>query len=40
MKNETYDHENTNSEIDEKDLYEIDKLILGDNYNELRKRSF
>ena len=31
MKNEIYEHQNTDSEIDEKDLYDIDKLSLDDN---------
>ena len=40
MKNKTHEHKNTDSEIEKKELYELDKMNLGDNYKELRKRAF
>ena len=40
MKFETHEHGNTEGEIDEKYLHEIDKLSLDRNYKEWRKRAF
>ena len=34
LKSETHDYKNTDSEIDDKELYELDKLSLDDNYIE------
>ena len=40
MKNETHEHENTNSEIDEKYIYELDILSPDEIYKEWRKGAF
>ena len=40
MINETHEHENIYSEINEKELYEIYKLSLDENYKEWHKRAF
>ena len=32
MKNETYDNENNNGEINGEEMYELDKLSLDENY--------
>ena len=34
MEIETQEHENNDSEINEKELYEIDKMSLGEDYNQ------
>ena len=39
-KSEPQEYENTNIKIGEKDLYELDKLILDDSPKEWRKREF
>ena len=39
-KSEPQEYDNTNSEIGEKQLYELDKLILFDSHKELCKGSF
>ena len=38
VKNKTHEHENTNSKINEKYLYELDKISLEENNEDWQKR--